>query len=235
MSLISDWNPKQTELKTALAHQESFEEAIKLCLELHGSVHSGAVSRTALPTIFDGLWNGLSHEAFVKPPARDDGFGRKATIAWNIWHITRIEDITANILIADGIQILDDAWLGKLGVSVTDTGNPMSEDEIAEFSDAMKMEALLRYRNAVGTRTREIILGLSYSGCKRKMKPESVQRILAEGGVTEHKDSIWLLDFWGKKNVAGILLMPITRHQIMHISHCFKLKNRLQFQRNGIP
>jgi hypothetical protein len=62
---------------------------------------------------------------------------------------------------------------------------------------------------------------------KRKMKPESVARILHEGGVTEHKDSIWLLDFWGKKTVAGILLMPITRHQIMHLSDRMKIKQKL--------
>jgi hypothetical protein len=46
-------------------------------------------------------------------------------------------------------------------------------------------------------------------------------------GVTEHKDSVWLLDFWGKKTVAGILLMPITRHQIVHLNDCIKLKERL--------
>jgi hypothetical protein len=56
------------------------------------------------------------------------------------------------------------------------------------------------------------------------MKPESVGRILDEGGVTGHKDSLWLLDFWGKKTVAGILLMPITRHQILHLNDSMKLK-----------
>jgi hypothetical protein len=224
MSLIKDWNPKQAELKAALSHPAQFDEAIRLCLELHGSVHSGAVSNAAVPTILDELWGGLSREAFAEPPARDNSFGHRATIAWNVWHITRIEDITTNILIADDSQILDKKRLDKLGVSVTDTGNPMSYDEIVNFSDAIDMDELLHYRDVVGKRTREIVLNLKAADLKRKMKPESVRRVLNEGGVTEHQDSIWLLDFWSRKTVAGILLMPITRHQIMHISDCFKLK-----------
>jgi hypothetical protein len=228
MSLILDWNPKQAALKAALANKERFDEAINLCLELHGSVHSGVVSGIGAPTILDELWSGSTREMFAAPPVHKNSFDCRATIDWNIWHITRIEDITANILIADGAQILDSAWLDKLGVTVADTGNAMSDDEIVEFSNAVSMDELLKYRNAVGKRTREIIMGLSFGDLKRKMKLESVQRILVEGGVTEHKDSIWLLDFWGKKNVAGILLMPITRHQIMHISDCFKLKDKFR-------
>jgi hypothetical protein len=47
---------------------------------------------------------------------------------------------------------------------------------------------------------------------------------MEEGVLTRQDDSIWLLDFWGKKTVAGLLQMPITRHQIVHINDCFKLK-----------
>jgi len=48
------------------------------------------------------------------------------TIAWNIWHMTRIEDITANMLIMDSSQILDDEWLEKMSIQVKDTGNAMT-------------------------------------------------------------------------------------------------------------
>ena len=37
-----------------------------------------------------------------------------------------------------------------------------------------------------------------------------------------------LLDFWKNKTIAGLLTMPITRHQIVHINDCFKLKERYQ-------
>ncbi|GHV41364.1 hypothetical protein FACS189490_08110 [Clostridia bacterium] len=222
MSLIKDWNPKQAALKEAITKSGRFDEAIRLCLELHGSVHSSLVSRSDSPTFFDEIWRGLTRKAFETMPTTKD-----VTIAWNIWHITRIEDITANILIADGAQVLDDEWLHRLGVTVRDTGNAMTDEEILELSHSIDMSALRAYSDAVGIRTREIIGALAAVDLKRKMKPESVKRILEEGGVTEHKDSIWLLDFWGGKTVAGILLMPITRHQIMHMNDCTKLKSRI--------
>jgi hypothetical protein len=104
----------------------------------------------------------------------------------------------------------------------------MTYNEIFNLSRSLNMEQLYAYRNAVGSRTREIIESLKLADLKCKMTPESVQRILAEGGVTEHKDSVWLLDFWGKKTVAGILLMPITRHQILHINDSMSLKQKIQ-------
>jgi len=55
-----------------------------------------------------------------------------------------------------------------------------------------------------------------------------IQRILKEGGVTTHPDSIWLLDFWGKKDVAGLLMMPVTRHQVGHLSDCIRLKGKIR-------
>ncbi|GHT56811.1 hypothetical protein FACS1894109_06990 [Spirochaetia bacterium] len=230
MSLIKDWNPKQAVLKEAIADAnakpERFKEAIRLCLELHGSVHSAPVSNTKPPTIFDKLWDGLSRRAFETMPST-----KGVTIAWNIWHLIRIEDITANILICNGKQVLNGTWLKKLKVAVRDTGNAMTKDEILNLSRSLNMDALLAYRNAVGSRTREIIGSLKPADLKRKMNPASVQRILTEGGVTGHKDSVWLLDFWSKKTVAGILLMPITRHQIVHLNDCTNLKEKIMRQR----
>ena len=225
-SLIKEWNPKQAALKEAISKPKRFGDAMSMCLDLHGLVHSSAVSGADAPTILDSLWNGLSEEAFRAPPAANNGFGHRATIAWNVWHITRIEDITANILMSDGAQVLDDDRLRELGVTTRDTGNAMTCDEIADFSRGLGMDALHAYREAVGVRTREIISKFLASDMKRKMNPESVRRILTEGGVVDHQDSIWLLDFWGGKTVAGILLMPITRHQIMHLSDCAKLKEK---------
>ena len=141
-----------------------------------------------------------------------------------------MEDITANILIRNGKQVLNGTWLKKLKSAFRDTGNAMTKDEILNLSRSLNMDALRSYRNAVGSRTREIISSLKVTDLKRKMNPESDRRILAEGGVTEHKDSVWLLDFWGKKTVVGILLMPITRHQILHLNDCVKLKEKIMRQ-----
>jgi hypothetical protein len=38
--------------------------------------------------------------------------------------------------------------------------------------------------------------------------------------------SIWLLDFWEKKNMLGLIMMPITRHQTVHLNDCYNIKEK---------
>lgn len=222
MEVAAVWNPKQAQLKQLLLKKDRFSEAMALCLEMHASVHSGQVSGTLESTYEDELWSNLTDTAFRWNPK-----GRGTTIAWNLWHLSRIEDITANILIADGLQVFErDNWLDRLGVQIRDTGNAMDQDEIKDFSRKLDMQEMKNYRQAVGKRTREILKALSVEDLKRKMGHGQLQRIMDEGGLLEADGSKWLLDFWGRKNVGGILLMPITRHQIVHINDSMKLKEK---------
>jgi hypothetical protein len=185
-------------------------------------VHTAEISNNCEDSYYDELMSGLTKEAFTVMPTIKD-----VTIVWNLWHITRIEDLTANILIQEKEQVLNEDWLKRLGVTVTDTGNAMTDGEILDLSNSINLEELRNYRKAVGVRTRSIVNSLAPADIKRKVRSESIARILEEGGVTKHPDSLWLLDFWGRKNVAGILLMPITRHQIGHLNDSMKLKKKL--------
>lgn len=219
----ADWNPKQAHLKEILLKNECFDEAVALLSELHAIIHSREVYGGRSETLMDEVWEDLDEKAFRTMPTIKD-----VTCAWNIWHATRIEDLTANLLIAHTAQVLDKGWLARLNTSVTDTGNAMTDDEIMDFSNGLSMETLKAYRNAVGERTKCIIGAFTPADIKRKVNTGDVSRILAEGGVTERPDSIWLLDFWGRKNVAGLLLMPVTRHQVGHLNDCRKLKKKCE-------
>ena len=218
-SVGTQWNPLQTQLRELLLKEESFPDAMALLKQMHGIVHEKEVSGQTGFTLMDEIWQNLSDAAFRTMPTKKD-----VTVAWDIWHITRIEDLTSNLLINDGNQVLNADWQSRLNTSVTDTGNAMTDEEIISFSNDVAMDALREYRSAVGRRTREMIEGFSFADLKRKFSKKQAGRILMEGGVTEHKDSVWLLDFWGRKNVAGILLMPTTRHQMGHLNDCLKLK-----------
>ncbi len=220
-SVGTQWNPLQAKLRELLDQKESFLEAKELVLRMHGLLHTRDVSGQSEPTLMDEVWEGLSDFAFCTMPTAAD-----VTVAWNIWHITRIEDLTCNLLMADENQVLDESWLTKLHTNVRDTGNAMTDEEILSLSGEVDKQALRDYRDAVGRRVREVIADLKPDDLKRKFSKRQVDRILEEGGVTAHPESVWLLDFWGKKNVAGILLMPITRHQMGHLNDCVKLKEK---------
>lgn len=218
------WGSKQKLLRSILLKLDKFDEAIKLCLDQHSMVHSSEMSQINVVTFEDELWEGLYETTFrTMLTAKDE------TIAWSLWHLTRIEDITMNILVADEDQVINtDNWLKKMHVKVCDTGNSMTNEEIIDLSSKINMQELRKYRIAVGRKTREVIRKLQQADLKRKMESAMLQRILDEGAVLNVDGANWLIDFWGRKNVAGIILMSVTRHQMVHINESMRLKNKCQ-------
>ena len=56
------------------------------------------------------------------------------TIAWVLWHIARIEDLTMGILVAGDGQLFDTGWKRRINLPVSDTGNALSDDGIMQLS-----------------------------------------------------------------------------------------------------
>jgi len=224
MNIVSsDWNDRHKALGQLIRNSDFFFQAVDSALALHAELHRAAVSALKDPNAVDTLFEDITPiECAVMPTQKDE------TIAWAVWHIARIEDLTMNLLVNNGSQVFDDDWQKRIGTPVRDTGNAMGDDEILSFSRQIFFKDLLQYRDAVGIRSREILRALQPGDMKRKITPENIARILAEGGVTPHADSVWLLDFWGKKDVAGILLMPLTRHQTLHLNDCSLWKKSIR-------
>ncbi|EPR09494.1 DinB family protein [Ruminiclostridium papyrosolvens] len=218
------WGSQQNLLRSIILKSGKFDEAIELCLNQHEMVHSSEMSQKNITTCEDELWQGLDESTFRTMLARDN-----TTIAWCIWHSTRIEDITMNILVADGVQVINTGqWIPKMNNVICDTGNAMTNEEIVNFSTNINMNELRKYRIAVGKRTCEIIRDFSPEDLKRKIEKKKLKRVIDEGAVLDVEGANWLIDFWGKKNVAGILLMPVTRHHMVHLNESLRIKKRCQ-------
>ncbi len=84
--------------------------------------------------------------------------------------------------------------------------------------------ALREYRAAVGKRTREAVQALQPGDLRRKAQPERLQRLLDEGAVVP--ESRYLIDYWGGLTLAGLLLMPPTRHCFVHLNEALNIKKR---------
>lgn len=210
------------ELNTIIRKPDKLEDAKQLFLDLHSKLHLSSMTGTEQNEVDTLLNDLLPHEYNIMPTVKDE------TIAWVLWHIARIEDLTMGILVADGKQLFDNEWKNQLNALISDTGNALSDDEIMELSRQINTEKLLAYWNAVGQRTRDIVKSLSTDDMKRKVSAEGLEIIKQIGGVTNQEDSLWLFDFWGKKDVAGLLLMPPTRHLIMHLNDCCKWKKHIR-------
>lgn len=222
-----DWLPKQDRLRSLIKKNECFDEAIQIALEMHALLHSSEVTKASSPTLGDEIWQDLNEEDFTIMPTKKD-----VTIAWNIWHVTRIEDLISNLLIHSSPQVLDEKWQRKLKTSVRDTGNAMSDEEIIQFSKEVDKIELHNYRNAVGKQTQKVLKSLTPERLNEKPYEEDLDKIVNQGGLTFQEQSIWLRDFWGKKTIAGLILLPITRHQLMHLPNCLKLKSKIKKSRS---
>jgi hypothetical protein len=218
INVSKGWNENQKNLMVFLPNQKTFAKGINLLLEMHSLLHDKKVYKTTSETFYDNLWENMKEETCKIISDKE------TSILWNIWHITRIEDIISNIIIGNKETIFNKEIQVKLNIKIKDTGNAMTRSEIESLNKNINIKELKEYRVKVGKSTHKIIETLEFTDIKRKVEKEQLEKIKQNGGVIDNPKSIWLLDFWGKKNILGLIMMPITRHQIVHINDCFKIK-----------
>ena len=44
--------------------------------------------------------------------------------------------------------------------------------------------------------------------------------------VSGDENAYWLIDYWCGKDVKGLIQMPFSRHWIMHIEACIKIRDK---------
>jgi hypothetical protein len=214
------WNQQQQVLRQALFHSSDHRKTLELFLSQHAMVHSARMSRSTAWSFEDEVWQDIDEETIRRIPRQGEH-----SIAWLIWHIARIEDITMNLLLAGDRQVLcQDNWLERMKVTVCDSGNAMDTDGVAHLSATLDIRALRAYRVAVGRRTRQLVKRLQPEELNLKVDPSRLQQVMAEGAVVEAASG--LLDYWGGLSKAGLLLMPPTRHNFIHLNEALRLKSK---------
>ena len=203
-------------------------DAIRRCaLDYHALVHLAEVSGRQEPTIADYVFQYMAdgHQNEIVPRQSYDvdlhyAGTNTVPLCWHFWHTARIEDLVGNILMANGRQIFNAEWQARIGASITDTGNALEREEAVAFGQKIHIDALRQYMIAVGQNTRRILDNLTLEQVKAKVPEEWVMRILEEGGVTTDFRSVWLLVFWGRLTVGGMIAIPLTDHHMMHLTPC---------------
>jgi hypothetical protein len=153
--------------------------------------------------------------------------GGEHSVAWILLHLSRIEDIVMNMLIAGAEQIFTrDDWARKMNISVLHSANKMDNANIAKLSATINVDCLRDYRTAVARRTRQIVRQLQAKDFKQKVDPDRIENVLRLGVVIPEAREV--TNYWSKKTIAGLLLMPPTRHCILHLNEAMKIKDRIR-------
>lgn len=213
-----EWSALNKKMQLLLRKKDTFTDGISVCLELRNTL-SDAVKK---------LCGKLSDEQYSLMPYPDANGYHCKTIAYSIWHMARIEDITAHTLICGDEQVLfRDDYMKATSSPIITTGNELVRDEITAFSQSLNITGLLRYAADVKASTDELLSRLSYEDSKRRFTSDDKERVIASKSVSEDENAVWLINYWCGKDIAGLIKMPFTRHLIMHIEAMMRIAGKI--------
>lgn len=213
-----DWSELNKTMQAQLKKKDTFDDGIATLLEL----------RKLLWNTISSYKKELKREDFDSIPfINADGYHSK-TIAYSLWHIFRIEDIVAHTLIKGDEQVFfAKGYQEKTCSPIITTGNELVKMEISDFSGKLDLDALYSYISDVKKSTDKILKGLSFEDTKKKISDERRKELETLGVVSEDESAIWLIDYWCGKDVRGLIQMPFSRHWIMHIEACERIKSKI--------
>ena len=136
INVSKGWNEKQKNLAVFLPNQKTFNKGINLLQEMHSLLHDKKVYKNVAETFYDNLWENMKEETCKIIS------NKETSILWDIWHITRIEDIISNIVIGNKETIFDKEIQTKLNIKIKDTGNAMTYSEIESFNKSINIKEL---------------------------------------------------------------------------------------------
>ena len=214
-----EWSELNKLMQSQIKKRDTYEEGIGTLFSL----------RDALWDVIISFKKELTREEFDAIPfINADGYHSK-TIAYSLWHIFRIEDIVAHTLIKEDEQVFfSGKYQTRIGSPIITTGNELVKQEIADFSKQLDLDELYTYLSNVKQSTESMLRDLSYDDLRRKISVERKKQLESLSVVSEEESAIWLIDYWCNKDVRGLIQMPFSRHWIMHIEACLRIRNKIR-------
>lgn len=170
----------------------------------------------------------LCREDFNAIPFLNANGYHSKTIAYSIWHIFRIEDIVMHTVISETEQVFFSGnYQKRINSPIITTGNELMKQQLADFSKQLNLKELYSYMFEVRKCTDKMLERLSYDELKRTIPEARKKDVKALNVVSESEEAIWLIDYWCNKDIRGLIQMPFSRHWIMHIEACMRIKNKI--------
>ena len=139
------------------------------------------------------------------------------SIAWILWHLTRVEDAGLNRFVVDGSQVLDDgSWMEKMNLPIRHNGGDMNFAEVDDLSQRINLQALQEYSKAVQIRTREIVSQLTYDSLDSVMEEDYLRVILFDEGLASPRSAGLLQNYLGWTKGKCLMNFGMT-HPYQHV------------------
>ncbi|MDE7229234.1 MAG: phage head-tail adapter protein [Oscillospiraceae bacterium] len=213
-----EWSELNKKVQTLIKNKATYDMGIETLIDLRGQLMKTLVS----------LYDELDRAEFDAIPfINADGYHNK-TIAYSIWHIFRIEDIVAHILINEDEQVFSAGnYQARINSPIITTGNELVKQHIADFSRQLDLKELYSYIFEVKESTEKMIKQLSFNDLKRRISNERKDYLKSLDVVSTDENAVWLIGYWCGKDISGLIRMPFSRHWIMHTEACLRIKNKI--------
>jgi hypothetical protein len=158
---------------------------------------------------YDAIHGGFVEELFAgltdaQVRARPHGLN---SVAWLVWHATRVEDGAVGRFVTDRPQVLDEGdWRHALGIERRDVGSGMTGTEVEALSARIDVPALRGYVRAVAERTRAVAGTLAPAAWEEIVSPDRVRAVVADEGLLVDAGR-WVEEFWARGHSRGWYLL----------------------------
>ncbi len=140
------------------------------------------------------------------------------SIAWNIWHLLRIEDITLNRFVALTPQLYTSAgWQERLGIAYGDMGTAMAIGDVDALSQTINLSELANYATAVGAQSTLTLQGFDMALVGQKRPEAHMRAVIAGEKVCAPAIVEGVIKYWGNLTIEQYVVDYCVLHPSLHV------------------
>ena len=167
-------------------------------------------------TLYD-FWLGILWSEVSEDMMRQRPHPRVNSLAWNLWHIARVEDSALNRFVEDRPQVLDDGdWMEKMALPLRHNGFEMTFEEVDQLNQQIDLQALRGYSEAIHRRTMEITTRLKLADLEEELTRERVELVLIKEGLGSPRAEGLVENYTGWTKAQCLMNLGLT-HSYHHV------------------
>ena len=170
------------------------------------------------------IWEKVEHVDLRKMP------NDMNSIAWNIWHMARAEDVGMNRLVTNGKQVFDQGdYRTKLNIGIRHFGTGMTTKEVQELSNNIDLTTLREYHEKVGEQTLKVFQQLENIPLDEKLDKDRLNQVMIGEGVL-HENALWVESFYETKIRSWFLVHMGLTHSFEHLGQIMVIRKLLGYK-----
>ena len=143
-----------------------------------------------------------------------------------MWHTARTEDVAVNSMIQGTPQILMEGdWRERLGIDDTHIGTGLGDDEVAESTKQLNVEAVDEYWNATAKASFRWLKSIGEADLDEI--PDLEERIASIPPILATPASGMAIQFWKGRTAGRLFEGLVVGHGYIHIGQMQEIGGRI--------